>query len=75
MEMIGVTCMMTAKGKNARSITRDCANTSASREPPMVAATSASNVMESVTSSEPNRVRQSLIKVATIRLGEGRMTG
>jgi hypothetical protein len=71
--MTGVTCMITANGKKARSIMRDCANSIANATPPRTAANSASKVMCSVTNSEPHSVPQSLIRVSIMRLGAGRI--
>ncbi len=60
----GVTCRITAKGKKLRSIHFACANSMASTTLPTVASASASTVIRSVTSSEPDRMPQSLTSVA-----------
>ena len=62
-ETTGVTCRITVNGKNVYSTGRHWANSSASSAPPTVAEMSASKVIDRVTSSEPNRVPQSLTSV------------
>ena len=60
--MIGVTCMTTAKGKNARSSGRHSRKASASATPPTIAAIRASKVMLRVTIRDFESVSQSSIK-------------
>ena len=72
MAMIGVTCKMTANGRNARSSHRHCANRIAMNTPPKVAATRPSSVIDNVTQRAGTNIARSAISVVPTRLGAGR---
>src|SRR5216684_5172197 len=70
---IGVTCRITAYGKNDSSIHLDWLNRTEMNTPSATASASAKNVICKVTHSELESVCQSLIKVCTTNNGPGRM--